>query len=353
MRNIGFILFLLLGVMPEIYAHAYCINKNVCSNGWRFKAHARTWDAHFPKISQAQSCSDSENHSAVMSKGCLFQSSENKAGRWKFTGWVSYNSCSRECHKSDLFHSTFPTTLYNSVDTLIQQCHISTGGQVNGANTLEIKHISGFMEATAEMVSSFSVKIWLPSGENDTTVSTKEIVYKGKVMLVDGKVILEGHFVDDFNPSFYSIDQVGEKTRLNFRGKNLIINLNVPNGRSIDEYVVIGETNGAYNHGGVVDRISAHTQALIDESKLEFLVERCSVKDELKIKYRVLESGVIRIGIYEENGKFIFEVTTPYLMRDEMVNISFEALGSKLKKGTYVLLLENNEKQLTKRFLIE
>jgi len=339
--------------MSEFYAHAYCINKNVCSNGWRFKAHARTWDALFPKISQAQGCSVSENHSAMMSKGCVFQSSENKAGHWKFASKVSYNSCGADCHKSDLFHSTFATNFHNNFDTLIQQCQISTGGQVNGSNFIEIKQIKGFMEAAKEMVSSFSVKIWLPAGENDSTVSAGEIVYKGKILLLDGKVTLEGNFVDDFNPSFYNIEHVGNKTKINFRGQDLKIKVHIPTGRRIEEFVVIGETNGAYNHIYAVNRISADTELLIEESKLQFHVDASSVKDELKIKYQVLESGFITIGIYDLNGKFIFDVTTPYLRRDEFVNISFEALGSKLKKGTYILLLENNDKKLTKRFLIE
>lgn len=335
----------------EIFGHGHCVNKNSCTWSWRWRAHARAWSTAFPQVSQQQGCSSSSNYIATASKGCAYQRSENRGGAWRFTGWVSQNICGRGYDKSDLNIAMLPNNNYSSIDTLIENSDITTSGQANGTNFIEIRGINGFMEARTSMISSFSIKVWLPSNSEDTTITENEIVYNGKISIINGQVSLSGNFTTDFTSSFYSTTTNGEKKVVNFSNNNLRINLTIPRGRSINDFVVIGESDGTYNDALGLRKAQENTDLKIEKKSIKFDVFPNPTNSDLNVTFKANSGGITKIYIYDSNGKLVDTIFNNQINAGEEININLSDKIKSYSTGNYFILIDENNEKYLKQFI--
>src|SRR6218665_2217713 len=162
------VMLMCLGILltAAMYPHGSCENKTNSNGGEKLKAYARANDLAFVNANWVSANYATADITASASKACAWQKSRNNAGAHSFQGEVKKNRCGRGYSKSylasqllDMF-SGDPGD--DDADVVLERCDLGMSGQTINGNVVTILGVYGYMEAAQSMISSYSIKIWLP-----------------------------------------------------------------------------------------------------------------------------------------------------------------------------------------------
>lgn len=348
----------------QSFANGYCLNTNKCSgfpSKWRWKAVAQVYNVGIPQIGNGITCNASYKVSAQKQNGCAFQYSANQGGAWSFNGWVSQNQCARGNQKSDLMENILPSLNTLANEEHLEEATITTEGQTSYTDPIThdsyfvIKGLRGTMLANHSMISSFAVKLWIRNGENDETIDENELIYNGDISIINSAVSLNGNFVNDFSSDLYTTSITNEKRLINFLGGDLKIRITLPSDVSIDDVVVIGETDGYANDNAAKLKIQQTTETAIQNNEIKFNIYPNPSNKEFTIEYTLknTENAIVKINLYNAEGKHIKLISNVFLKRDENLNIKLSEAEYSLNAGTYFIVVDDGKNKYLKKIIKE
>ncbi len=360
------VLILLLSITAiEGFAHAYCLNRSNCLSSVlqrRYVAVARTYNNNYTGINWSRKGTCSGAVYAYSTKNrfgnqCANQSADNNSGAWNFTGWNNSN-CSRGYEFSDMYNTLTSRGTYTASSDE-STCNISTTGQSLNSNTVTITAIRGSMLATANMISSFSVKVWLPANEKDTTIDNSELLYNGTIVIRYGQVELLGNFATDFTGK-YTMTKSGSRIKVDYNGSDLVFKVSVPRGRSMSEVSIMGEVDGApiASGGSLISGKEigfAQPTALekLKNGEVSFNVFPNPSKENFNISFKSIDESNLSIKLFDIEGKLVKELLNISIKRNEEINIKTEDLKIDLSAGKYFIVVDDGKEFYTKQIIKE
>ena len=242
-----------------------------------------------------------------------------------------------------------------------EEAKISTSGQtsytdpVTHENYIVIKGINGKMRANYEMVSSFAVKLWIRKDENDETIDESELIYNGSISIIKGKVSLNGDFEKDFGRELYRSSSENEQGVVSFLGGDLIIKVKLRSGATIDDVVVIGDSDGYPNDNVALGMIQQITEAAILNNEVKFNVYPNPSNKEMYIDYtfKSAANATVNINLYDSEGKHLKMLSNTFVKRDEELKIKLSDTDYLLIPGVYFIVVDDGSKKYLRRIIKE
>ena len=327
-----------------------------CPNGssWRVFARARTSSPiNFGgQTEKWWSVAEASHSSNVNGSKCAYQYAKNDMYAWTRNGWVSRRVCGRGTALSDLGTELAYYRNQTNSDTLLDRIDMTTSSETRTGNTIKINGINGFIETHVSMISYFSVKAWIPSSESDTTIDNSELLYNGKISLIDGAVVLEGGFVNDFTSLYtYNYNSSTEKGKISFTGGNLTISVTLPAGVRINDVIIVGEDHAEYNTELGLRLATGLTESKITNGVLQVKLFPTPTENNLTIEYQSIDASNTSVKIFDEQGKFITEIFQSYLNKDEKLSLKEDNSINNLPRGQYYIVINTDKAKYVKRFI--
>jgi hypothetical protein len=340
------------------FADSMLQNNPSGNGGWRVYARARTWSPiHFGGQTMTDwNTATASKSSSWNGKTCAYQWAQNSLYSWSRNGYVLKNACGRGTALSDLGVdlASYKHVTDEEEDVILDRINMSTSGESRSGSDITITGLEGFMETHTSMKSFFSIKAWLPSSPADTTIDSSEVLYSGAIWLVDGEVVLEGNFVDDFTSLFdYSYNSTTEMGRIDFDGEDFTFAISLPTGTSINDIVVVSEDHVEYNTESSLRGIVGLTESQIANDQLMLKVFPNPSTDNVVIEYQCKENGTTRIKVYDEQGRFIDEVYQAYAVKNEKITVKNHKSLTGLPPGNYFIMIDNGESRHVTRLIKE
>ena len=330
------------------------LQNNPNGTSWRVSARARTWSpTHFGGQSvQDWSIAEASKTSSISGNGCAYQYAKNDMYAWTRNGWVSRRLCGRGTALTDLGTELAYYRNQTSSDSILDKINLTTSGETRTGSSIKINSINGYMETHVSMISYFSIKAWLPSSISDTTIDNNEILYSGKISLVNGNVLLEGGFVDDFTTLYsYNYNSSAEKGKINFNGGDLTISLTLPSGVSLNDVIIVGEDHAEYNTELGLRIATGITESKITDGVLQVKVFPNPTENNLTIEYQSVDASNTSVKIFDQQGKFITEVFQSYLNKDEKLILKENKSVNSLPSGHYYILINTDKSKYVMPFI--
>lgn len=342
-----------LGILftATMYPHGSCQNKTNSNGGEKLKAYARANDLAFVNAQWVNSNWAGADITANASKACAWQSSRNNAGAHSFNGQVKKNRCGRGYSKSYLANQLldlFSDDPEGEDDEILEQCSLGMNGQLINGNIVTILGVYGYMEAVPSMISSYSIKIWLPDDLGDTLPEDDEMLYNGTIRIIDGNVVLEGSFNGGGLPAnFYNTSMEGDYRRVTFNSQDLSIPVNLPAGRSMNDIVVITEADGTGNEA-YFERVATNiTENEINAGQITFGVFPNPTSDNLSIQFSGKQPENISVEVIDSKGQLVKKL---YQGKNE-TSLTLNFSTANLPAGVYQVVISSQKNIYIRKFL--
>jgi hypothetical protein len=330
----------------NMQAEGRCINKTKSNGDFRLKAHARASNLGAPTTDTHISSNPSDDITASASKGCATQSARNNAGSHSFDGKVTQRQCSRGYGLSDLTSALLPMMKFKpSEEEILEECVMGSSGVSISGQTVTILGINGFMRAVEDMVSIYSVKIWIPSDDKDTTIDVGELLFNGAIKIINGAVSLEGDFIGKFGSSHYKDSLQGLFRKVRFLGSDLSIALTLPSGKNMEDVAIVTETDGFHNEEYSKAIALGLTSSNINSGLLQFNAFPNPSKNEWKCAFssRNPNSSTLNIKLFGLDGAVLYETKLQSTSEKE---IEFKVAVPQEGKVFFLLVDDGAEKHL-------
>ncbi len=337
--------------VTAVFGHGETQTKGSCSWGWRYKAKARVNNGPGITAGSQQACGGSV--SRTVSNPCAWQSSTNNSGSSSFAGAVFATPwlCGRGYANSEMFYDMMKYKMPVQNDTA-ERVSLTNSSISFLPHKIKINNVLGFIEAKDDMRAFYQVQVWLPNHDmdkmiEDTITDANEIIWTGKVSIVNSQMILEGGFYNEkFDESMN-----GTKKRVSFNGKNF--NIQLPNWVNTNDVVVIVTCDGGFNEANTFRMAQQTTEDAIKDNKIKFNVFPNPISSEFNVNFMSNKDGKVEIKIYSTTGQIIKSIINNVAKKDEEINIKVDVKTLNLSSGIYFIYVDNDESIYLKKIVIE
>lgn len=331
------------------FGHGETQTKSSCSWGWKRKAIARTNNGPGIHYSSQKGCGSS--YSAYSTHVCAWQQSHINGSSSTFYGAVTGWSCGRGYPNSDMFYDMMQYQPMPPNDT-VERVSVSSSSIDFLPHKIKINNVLGFIEAKDDMKAYYQVRIWVPNHDlqksiEDTIIDDNEVIWNGKVTIIDNQMILEGGFYNEkFDESMN-----GNKKRVSFNGKNF--NIHLPNSVDVDDVVVVITADGGYNEQKALRKAAESTETAIQNGDIKFDVFPNPTISEFNVNFKSKVDGKITVKLYNITGQLIQNVHDQNGKKDEEITVKVDTKSLNIPKGVYFVFVEDGSQTYIKKIVLE
>ncbi len=226
----------------------------------------------------------------------------------------------------------------NDLDYATNKSSILPDFKGNLATISNIKvDLSSYTESL--LTNDFNIIVWKPVGESDDETPSKDkIIQSGRVMIKNGKIIIEGTL---FKASDFSVVTRGVTTTVTYIGGNKTVAL-PSNSNEVDYYITM--SGDVKDDKAVVREAEEKAESFELSNALKVFPNPTS--NTISFTFNTNNSGNLEYEVFDLSGKSV--IPNKQHTVDKYSTKTFQLDISKLESGNYYLLIINGEDKIIK-----
>ena len=288
-------------------------------------------------------------------KYCVYQKvSRGVNGFWQ-QGAVSQRFCSRGETVSAFDEFFLPKT--KNLDVNIEESELKSNDAIfnEEEHSVIISGITGSIKLQKDngYYSKMRFSIWKPNddianGVEDETMDEREVLHQFEIQVTDNGVFFNGNLANSNLNNQFIVKEDGKEINVTFT--DLSITVPIDSNVSLDDLAVMIDGDGAPDTKTNASKMANTTEKSIAKKEFSLNVYPNPSSDLVNIDFsNNLFSGNTSISVYNTAGEKMETILNDKTGKNELRTIKLNI--SKYPKGNYYILIESNDKRLTKQFI--
>lgn len=337
---------LILGIITfsgNSYSHGEAQTKSRCSWGWKYKAKVRVNSGPGIRSNSWKSC-NKKLTDLRRSYDCVWQRARN------INGWTSTSgavTCQAWLHGRGTPNSNLFYDLSNKNEQTGEESGDVKYKNINFFdNKITIDSLDASLYAFGQDVfSSLQIQVWKPAHNlnqniEDSIIDENEILWFGKITIINGEITLEG----DFPLDSYEILEVENGFKIKIKNDQLTLNL-TDKINPEDEDIIVRVTSD----GGYVER---NISSIVEESNkinnFSFICYPNPIVNNVEISTNSNQNSSGSIKIYNNTGKLVHTEQRNF-KENETITLEFSKIIE--TNGIYYILISIGEKKHVEKII--